>query len=66
MSCRWCGSEAHSSKECKTKKLVEFLNSNEVVAPANLPKIVVVSDAKLVDAIEEAHALLHIKRGDSE
>jgi len=60
--CEWCGGSKHLSKACPTRRLVEYLTSDETVTPLKLPKIVITDEKHLVDVIEEAHALMHTKR----
>ena len=61
--CKWCGSSHHRSEACPTRRLLDWLtNTKEVVPPLDLPKMVVCSDENLIETVEEAHALMHIKK----
>ena len=62
MSCTYCGSDAHPSENCPTRKLVKFLTSEETVPPQGLPKLVVTTEENLIETVEEAHALMHVKK----
>ncbi len=57
--CIYCGSD-HSSESCHMKQWADYLTGESDTAPEGRT-LIVTDENDLIDAVEEAHALKHIK-----
>lgn len=60
-TCVYCGS-SHKSELCHMKKWADYLTGKAEEAPEGRTLIVAEGEDELINAIQEAHALKHIKK----
>ena len=58
--CKYCGSSRHKSENCSINQWANYLTGESDTAPEGRTLLVTDED-NLVDAVEEVHALKHIK-----
>ena len=61
--CKWCGSNRHSSDNCRIRNLSGMLTGDDF-DPNNLPDVLVIANEdNLFEAIDEAHFHQHLREG---
>ena len=59
-NCIYCGSSSHKSESCHMKQWADYLTGKSDKGPERRT-LIVTDENNLIDAVEEAHALKHIK-----